>query len=137
MAGSKWNAISHVFCIKEHCCEAYHYNQNLVERRVGNLQTAIVKLFQFSPAAPIAFWCFALQFLALVRNCCLARKSINWWPASASIFILDRMSKHLFVVLFAYKRIQAPLLYASKRNLDLNLLIYLVKFWNVTTSMKT
>ena len=86
MTGSSWLAVCRDFCIESHNSEAYHQNQNLAERRGGNYKFAIVKLFHNSPSeVPEEFWCYAMEFIALVRGC-LARKSLGWKPSEELLF---------------------------------------------------
>ena len=70
MMGNAWMDTLRQFCIDDHCSEAYHQNQNLAERRGGDCKTSIVKVFRCtSDRAPITFWCYAFEFLSLVRGC--------------------------------------------------------------------
>lgn len=85
MSGDKWLSVARHFCIETHHSEAYHQNQNLAERRGGMLKHAITKLFHHSEYAPMEFWCYALEFLALVRGC-LARKSLDWTPSEELLY---------------------------------------------------
>ena len=48
--------------------EDYHQNQNLAERRGGDLKTATIKLFHKTPHAPIRYWCYALEYITYVRQ---------------------------------------------------------------------
>ena len=69
MTGNAWFDILRTFCIDNHASEAYHQNQNLAERKGGDLKTAIVKLYHNTPSnAPLSFWCYAFEFLVLVRG---------------------------------------------------------------------
>lgn len=85
MTGESWMNICRRFCIETHNSEAYHQNQNLAERRGGMLKHAIIKLYHNSPHAPIEFWCYALEYLALVRGC-LSRKSLGWRPSEELLY---------------------------------------------------
>ena len=86
MTGNNWLSVCRDFCIEDHNSEAYHQNQNLAERRGGIYKLAIIKLFHNTPTSvPISFWCYALEFIALVRGC-LARKSLNWKPSEEILF---------------------------------------------------
>ena len=86
MTGNNWLSVCRDFCIKDHNSEAYHQNQNLAERRGGIYKLAIIKLFHNTPTSvPISFWCYALEFIVLVRGC-LARKSLNWKPSEEILF---------------------------------------------------
>jgi hypothetical protein len=75
MTGTKWLEVCRDFCIEIHRSEAYHQNQNLAECHNGMLKHAIVKLFH-NFNAPKECWCYAMEYLSLVRGC-LARKSLN------------------------------------------------------------
>lgn len=85
MTGTKWKSILRANCIEGHTSEAYHQNQNLAESRGGQLKTAIIKLFHNTPHAPLAFWCYALEYLSKVRSC-LARESLDWRPSEEAMF---------------------------------------------------
>ena len=86
MTGNDWFEVLRTFCIDDHASEAYHQNQNLAERKGGNLKTAIIKLFHNTPSyAPLVFWCYAFQFLVFVRGC-LARKSLDWRPSEEAMY---------------------------------------------------
>ena len=76
MTGEDWINICRQFCIESHSTEAYHPNQNLAERRGGDLKTAVIKLFHHTPHAPLSYWCYALEYLSLVRSC-LARSMLD------------------------------------------------------------
>ncbi len=68
LTGDKWLEVCHTYCIEDHTTEAYHPNQNLAERRGGDIKTAVLILFHHTPHAPIEFWCYALEYLGLIRN---------------------------------------------------------------------
>ena len=86
MTGESWlNTLRHA-CIESHTSEAYHQNQNLAEHRGGGLKEAIVKLYHNTPNnPPLAFWCYALEFLALVRGF-YAQKGLDWHPAEDTLY---------------------------------------------------
>ena len=86
MTGHAWLDTLRTFCIEDHCSEAYHQNQNLAERRGGDLKTAIIKLYHNTTSrAPLTFWCYAFDFLTLVRGS-LARKSLDWRPPEEALY---------------------------------------------------
>ena len=86
MTGESWlNTLRHA-CIESHTSEAYNQNQNLDKRRGGGLKEAIVKLYHNTPNnPPLAFWCYELEFLALVRGV-YARKGLDWRPAEETLY---------------------------------------------------
>ena len=77
MTGEDWLNTCRQFCISSHMSEAYHQNSSLAERRGGDLKTALIKMFHLTPQAPLAFWCYGMEYLALVRGC-LARQNLDW-----------------------------------------------------------
>ena len=86
MKGNTWFDVLSTFCINDHASEAYLQNQNLAERKGGDLKTAIIKLFHNSSnKAPLSFWCHAFEFSTLVRGY-LARKSLDWRPSEGSMY---------------------------------------------------
>ncbi len=85
MTGDAWMKVCRDFCIESHTSEPYHQNENLAERRGGMLKHAIIKLFHYGHDAPLEFWCYALEYLALVRGC-LARRSLGWKPPEELLF---------------------------------------------------
>lgn len=68
LTGDKWLQVCREFCIGDHTTEAYHPQQNLAEQRGGDIKTAILILYHHTPHAPVAFWCYALEYLSLIRN---------------------------------------------------------------------
>ena len=56
--------------------EADHQNENLAERRGGGLKGAVQHLLHCS-GAPLNYWCYALEYVCLVRQH-LARRSLGW-----------------------------------------------------------
>ena len=86
MTGKAWLDTLRQFCVDGHCSEAYHQNQNLAERRGGDYKTAILKLYHYACIrAPLSFWCFAFDFLKLVRAC-LAKKSLAWRTPEEALY---------------------------------------------------
>ncbi|KAI2505565.1 hypothetical protein MHU86_8901 [Fragilaria crotonensis] len=74
--GKRWISYLESLSIKSEYTEAHHPNQNLAERRGGALKAATVHLLTVT-GAPLAYWCFALEYMCLVRTV-LARRSLNW-----------------------------------------------------------
>lgn len=56
--------------------EPHHPNQNLAERRGGSIKASVVHLLLMT-GAPLTFWCYALEYIASVREC-IARRSLGW-----------------------------------------------------------
>ena len=56
--------------------EAGHQNQNIAEYRGGALKAAVTHVLHVT-GAPLSFWCYALEYVALVRSH-LARRSLDW-----------------------------------------------------------
>lgn len=73
---AKWTSFLRSHCIRSQFTEAYHPNQNLAERRGGTLKAATIHLITVTQA-PKEYWCYALEFIALVRSC-VAKRSLNW-----------------------------------------------------------
>ncbi len=72
----RWISYLESLSIKSEYTEAHHPNQNLAERRGGALKAATVHLLTVT-GAPLEYWCFALEYMCLVRTV-LARRSLNW-----------------------------------------------------------
>ena len=75
--GKSWKALLRKYCIDDHATEPYHQNQNVSERRGGDLKTALLKVFHFTPWAPVKYWCYLLEFLSLARSF-YAKQSLGW-----------------------------------------------------------
>ena len=56
--------------------EPHHPNQNLAERRDGTIKSIVVYLLQIT-GAPLDYWCFAVEYVVMVRNV-IARRENNW-----------------------------------------------------------
>ena len=56
--------------------EPHHPNQNLAERRGGTIKSIVVYLLQIT-GAPLDYWCFAVEYVVMVRNI-IARRENNW-----------------------------------------------------------
>ena len=56
--------------------EPKHPNQNLAERRGGTLKGITCYLLQVT-GAPLDYWCYALEYVTLIRTC-LARRQLQW-----------------------------------------------------------
>jgi hypothetical protein len=72
------------FLIDHKFTEPHHPNENLSERRGGMLKHAVVNLLQVSDC-PLIYWCYAVEFLALARQC-TARRSLNWRTPHEKLF---------------------------------------------------
>lgn len=49
LIGHEWTSVYRQFFIEDDNSEAYHPNQNLSERRGGDMKTSILKLFHNTP----------------------------------------------------------------------------------------
>ena len=74
--GKKWTAILQRYAIQQAFTEAHHPNENLAERRGGALKAATVHLMTRTKT-PLEYWCFALEYVCLLRSV-LARRSLEW-----------------------------------------------------------
>jgi transposase InsO family protein len=74
--GKKWRDILSTYMIGALYTEPHHPNENLAERRGGALKAATVHLLTVT-GAPLNYWCFALEYMSLVRSI-LARRSLDW-----------------------------------------------------------
>jgi hypothetical protein len=72
----KWMSYLEDYTISSAYTEAHHPNQNLAERRGGMLKTATTHLLRIT-CAPLDFWCYAMEYVCLVRTV-TARRSLNW-----------------------------------------------------------
>jgi len=73
----KWGDILRKYCIDSGTTEAYHQNGNPAERRGGDLKTAVLKVFHYTPWAPARYWCYLLEHLAFVRSF-YAKQNLGW-----------------------------------------------------------
>ena len=74
--GKQWRSQLDKLCIQSKFTEAHHPNENLAERRGGALKAATVHLLT-TTGAPLEYWCFALEYMCLVRTV-IARRSLDW-----------------------------------------------------------
>ena len=61
----RWTKLTQTYLIKNTYTEAYHPNQNLCECRGGMLKAATSHLLLVT-GAPLEFWCYALEYIALL-----------------------------------------------------------------------
>lgn len=74
--GKKWTAQLVSMSISSVFTGPHHPNQNLAERRGGMLKAATTHLLRIT-GAPLQYWCFALEYMCLVRSV-TARRSLEW-----------------------------------------------------------
>ena len=74
--GKRFTKVMRQHLVQTKFSEPHHPNQNLAEPRGGQLKAAVVRLLQVTKA-PLEFWCYALEYVALVRQH-LARRSLSW-----------------------------------------------------------
>ena len=74
--GKRWKEVLKTYMIRSTFTEPHHPNENLAERRGGALKAATVHLLTVT-GAPLQYWCFALEYMSLVRSV-LARRSLQW-----------------------------------------------------------
>lgn len=74
--GKKWMEHLDSASIVSKFTEAHHPNENLAERRGGALKAATVHLLTIT-GCPLPYWCFALEYVCLLRTV-LARRSLEW-----------------------------------------------------------
>lgn len=72
----RWMATLNRLLIAIAFTEPHHPNENLSERRGGALKAAVVHIMSLVNM-PHEFWCFALEYVALLRTH-IARRSLNW-----------------------------------------------------------
>ncbi len=68
LTGVRWTTINRKYCIETGLSVPYHQHQNFAEGEGGNFKFALLKLFHYTPHAPISYWCYAAEFLDLVRR---------------------------------------------------------------------
>ena len=74
---SRWNkACREMFVEAQRFSEAEHQNQDFAERRGGTIKTAVWYLL-FVTGAPLSFWCYALEYVCIVRQH-LANAHLDW-----------------------------------------------------------
>ena len=74
--GKRWVLYLENVCVESKFTEAHYPNENLAERRGGALKAATVHLLTVT-GAPLEYWCFALEYMCLVRTV-IARRSLGW-----------------------------------------------------------
>ena len=74
--GKRWITFLNSMAISSVYTEAHHPNQNLAERRGGALKAGTIHLLKVT-GAPLKFWCYALEYMCLLRNVS-ARRSLDW-----------------------------------------------------------
>ena len=72
----KWTSTLQKYAIKQAFTEAHHPNENLAERRGGAIKAATVHLMTRT-GTPLEYWCFALEYVCLLRTV-IARRSLDW-----------------------------------------------------------
>jgi hypothetical protein len=77
MTGTKWTAINRSYCIESGFTVPHHQHQNYAELQGGNFKLATIKLYHYTPWAPLIYWCYATQYLDMVRRS-LSRNTLNW-----------------------------------------------------------
>jgi len=66
LIGRKWTSINRRYCTETGFTVPHHQYQNYSEGEGGNFKFAILKLMHNTPDAPLAYWCFAAEFLDTV-----------------------------------------------------------------------
>ncbi len=74
--GKRWTSYLESLSVASQYTEAHHPNQNLAERRGGALKAATIHLLKIT-GAPLPYWCFAIEYVCLLRSV-LARRSLDW-----------------------------------------------------------
>jgi hypothetical protein len=74
--GKRWMDYLSSICVRSEFTEAHHPNKNLAERRGGALKAATTHLLTITRCPP-QYWCFALEYVCLLRTV-LARRSLDW-----------------------------------------------------------
>jgi hypothetical protein len=74
--GKRWVDYLDTTSIRSEFTEAHHPNENLAERRGGSLKAATVHLMAIT-GCPLPYWCYALEYVSLLRTV-LARRSLDW-----------------------------------------------------------
>ena len=72
----KWTKLTKMYLIKNTYTEAYHPNQNPCEHHGGLLKAATSHLLLVM-GAPLNFWCYALEYIALLQSV-IAHWNLNW-----------------------------------------------------------
>ena len=71
-----WNKFLRKYLISSSFTEPHHPNQNTCERRGGVLKAATVHLLTVT-AAPLIYWCYALEYVCLLQSV-LAHRNLDW-----------------------------------------------------------
>ena len=71
-----WTDRNCKYCIECGLTVPYHHSSNFAEGEGGNRKYWLVKLFHYTPHAPIKYWCFGLDFLNSVSKF-LSKQSLN------------------------------------------------------------
>jgi hypothetical protein len=74
--GKRWVSFLELMTISSKYTEAHHPNQNLAERRGGTLKAGTIHLLKIT-GTPLKFWCYALEYMCLLRSVS-ARRSLGW-----------------------------------------------------------
>ena len=72
----RWTKLTKTYLIKNTYTEAYHPNQNPCECHSGVLKAATSHLLLVT-GAPLDFWCYALEYVALLQSV-IAHWNLNW-----------------------------------------------------------
>ena len=72
----KWTKLMKTYLIKNTYTEAYHPNQNPCECCSGVLKAATSHLLLVT-GAPLNFWCYALEYIALLQSV-IVHQNLNW-----------------------------------------------------------
>ena len=73
---SKWKSFLRSTVVASSTTEPHHPNQNPAEHRGGLLKASTLHMM-FRSECPAPFWCFAIEFMALLRQY-LPRRSLDW-----------------------------------------------------------
>jgi transposase InsO family protein len=80
----QWTSILRSFCIPNRTTEPHHPQQNLAERRGGDIKAMVVYLLTITQC-PLEYWCYCLEYVTLVRTV-LARRSLDWLTPHEAMF---------------------------------------------------
>ena len=72
----RWTKLTKTYLIKNIYTEAYHPNRNPCECRGGVLKVATSHLLLVT-GAPLNFWCYTLEYIALLQSV-IAHRNLNW-----------------------------------------------------------
>ena len=68
LTGTKWTSISRKYCVATGLTVPDHQHQNFAENCGGNFKLALLRLFHYTPHAPLSYWCYAATFLDKARR---------------------------------------------------------------------